>query len=128
VAKVRKIPERRELGRYAVERHALTMLWPASSIVGRILDISMDGLAFQYTAPKKPQDASSDIEIVLSRADFSSGALPFRTVSDSRMKGYFGFTFARTQRRRSIQFKELAEDQKAKLEYFIENYCWRIPE
>jgi hypothetical protein len=88
----------------------------------------MNGLAFQYSAPEKPQDASSDIEIVLSRADFSSGTLPFRTVSDSRMKGYFGFTFARTQRRRSIQFKELAEDQKAKLEYFIENYCWRIPE
>ena len=125
---MRKIPERREHGRYLVEKHALTLLWPASSIVGRIIDISVAGLAFQYSATEKPRDTSSEIEIILSQSDFSSGALPFKTVSDSRMSDHFGFTFTRSQRRRSIQFKELAEDQKEKLAHFIEHYCWRIPE
>jgi hypothetical protein len=111
-----------------VERHASIVLWPASSIVGRIIDISMDGLAFQYSAPEKPKDASYEIEIILSHDNYSSGTLPFKIISDSRKTGHFGFSLAKSQRRQSIQFQELAEDQKEKLAYFIENYCWKITE
>ena len=128
MAEVHSPREQRAHDRYLVERHALTLLWPASSIVGRVIDISMDGLAFLYSASKMRQDGSSEIEIILAEDNFSSGALPFKTVSDAPIRGFFVAPFAKSQRRRSIQFKALTEDQKEKLAYFIDHYCWKIPD
>jgi len=126
--KVKTPVDRRKHERYLAERQTITMLWPASSIVGRVVDISIDGLAFRYLASEKPQDRSSGIEIMLPQDRFSSGILPFRTVSDQKTPSFFGTLVGKQERRRSVEFGELTEDQRAKLASFIENYCWKIPE
>ena len=128
MAKGKRTMERRKHERFLAERHAMTMLWPASSIVGRVVDISMDGLAFRYLALEKPQDGSSDIEIILPQDSFSTGMLPFRTVSDHRTPSFFSTLIGKEGRRRSVQFRKLTEDQRDKLACFIEAYCWKIPE
>jgi len=127
MAEVNKTTERRRHERYLAERHAITMLWPASSIVGRVVDISMDGLAFRYLASEQPQDGSSDIEIILPQDSFSSGLLPFRTVSDQKTPGFFSTLIGKQARRQSVQFGELNDLQRANLACFIETYCWKIP-
>jgi hypothetical protein len=128
MAEVERKTERRQHDRYQVGRQAITMLWPASSIVGRIVDISMDGLAFRYSAQKNPQDNSSDIEVILPQDSFSTGMLPFTTVTDFKSPGFFSVLIGKQGRRRNVQFRPLSKEQRAKLASFIEKYCWKVPE
>jgi hypothetical protein len=119
--------ERRKHERFLVERRAITVLWPASSVVGQISDISLGGLAFRYSSSEKCKDNASEIEIILASHDYRSQALPFRTVFDVQIHGYLGSVMGRQIRQRGIAFKELTEEQRADIQCFIDGYCWRIP-
>ena len=92
------------------------------------IDISMNGLAFRYSAQENPQDDSSDIEVIFPQNSFSTGMLPFTMVSDCKSAGFFSTLIGKQGRRRSVQFGNLSKEQRAKLASFIEKYCWKIKE
>jgi hypothetical protein len=118
--------ERRKHERFLVERRAITVLWPASSIVGQITDISLGGLAFRYSAAEKSKDNASEIEIIVASHNYRSQALPFKTVFDESIDGFFGSVMGRQVRQRGVAFKELTEEQKADVQCFIDDFCWRV--
>ena len=119
--------ERRKDKRFRTEEGYLTMMWPASSKTGHIVDISLGGLAFRYVALSRPEDFPSDleseIEIICSRNDFSSGLLPVENVSDTEMERNFCDFIPGQLRRRGVKFKQLNEELKFQLERFIEKHC-----
>jgi hypothetical protein len=123
--------ERRKEKRFRCKEGCFAMLWPAASKAGIVLDISSGGLAFRYMARSKPEEfpseLESEIEIICSQDDFSSGLLPVEHVSDIKMERTFSYLIPWQLRRHSVKFKLLSEEQKFQLERslerFIENYC-----
>ena len=114
---------RREHVRVKVSRPVSVILWPASSVHGQITDISLGGLAFRYYASEKPRDNSSEIEIMSRQVGFSSGPIPFETITDTRTADFFTPLFRKARRKRGVQFKHLTKSQKANIGSFIEDYC-----
>lgn len=119
--------DRRKEKRFGTEEGCLAIMWPASSKAGHIVDISLGGLAFRYVARSKPEGSASelesDIEIICSRDDFSSGLLPVENVCDIRMQRIFSDLIPMQLRRHSVKFNQLNEEQKFLLERFIEKHC-----
>ena len=124
--------ERRKEKRFRTEDGWLAIMWPASSKAGHIVDISLGGLAFRYVARSQPEgfasELESDIEIISSRDDFSSGLLPVENVCDIRMERIFSDLIPMQLRRHSVKFKQLNEEQKFLLERFIEKHCSSLTE
>jgi len=123
--------ERRHYERYRVEDGSLAMLWPASSKIGQIIDISMGGLSFRYFVRSKLKESfaelESEVEIICNKHQFNSDSLPIRTISDCEMDNHFVDFLQRQQRRRSVEFGELDDAQKTQIQKFIEKHCEPIP-
>ena len=120
-------PDRRKHVRFKMLRPAFVLLWPASSIIGRITDISLGGLAFRYYASENPRDDSSEIEIMARQIDFSSGRILFETIIDTKTTDFFTPLFSRARRIRRIQFKQVTKSQKNIIASFIEDFCSNSP-
>jgi hypothetical protein len=118
--------ERRKHKRYKVENGALVLLGWYYEKVGRIIDISMGGLAFRYVSQGEEQD-ESDLAIVLSETNFYMDEVQNRTISDFRLVDKTPTTSA-TPRRRGVQFTVPTDTQKAQIEFFINNYTNRANE
>jgi hypothetical protein len=112
--------ERRRHKRYQVPLGAFVGLGPYFGKVGRILDLSMGGLAFRYMGTDEP-NGSSYLDIFLIDNDFYLRKLRFFTVTDRAM-GTEVPTSA-TLRRRGVQFGRLTQRQRNALEQFIEEYA-----
>jgi len=93
--------------------------WPDFTIVGKIIDVSSGGLAFFYTAASMQKDEPRKLDIILAGSRFSLSQVPFKTVSDVEisMECPVGFM---APRRRGVQFRDLTENQKLELGYFIQ--------
>jgi hypothetical protein len=122
--------ERRKDKRFRTEDGWLAIMWPASSKAGHIVDISLGGLAFRYGARSKLEgcasELESDIEIICSRDEFSSGLFPVENICDIRIEGIFSDLIPMQLRRHSVKFKQLNEEQRFLLECFIEKHCYSL--
>ena len=100
--------------------------WLRSSIMGNIVDISLDGLSFRYIAGKKCSYRSSDIDILLTDGSFCLNKVPVNTVSDFKIESETSFGLE--TRRRGVQFGNLTDNQRLDLRYFIQTYTTADPE
>ena len=112
--------ERRKQKRFSVSNGAFVALRPDYLKVGQVTNIGMDGLAFTYLMDDGKPDRSFELDIFLADQAFYLQGVPFRTISDFRIEGS-PFSSVRT-RQMHVQFRDLTPDQKAHLEYFIENH------
>jgi len=115
--------ERRIHKRFQVDNSALVLLGWYYEEVGRIMDISMGGVAFRYT-PHGEEQNESDVTIVLSETNFYLHDLPAKTISDFELVGKTPTT-STTERRRGVQFVRPTDHQKSQIEFFINNYSIR---
>ena len=115
--------ERREHKRFPLQGDGVALLRSASShatIVGEIIDISVDGVAFRYISGEEPSNGSSELSLVSADHSFYLGNLPIKMVSDLEMaKIPFG---AVSTRRRGVKFGDLRQSQRFALQHFIRNY------
>ena len=117
----KKLVERRKHKRFSVSKGAFVALRPDYHKVGQVKNIGMDGLAFTYvmddgTAPGQ----SFELDIFLADQNFLLKEVPFTIISDFHIEGIpFGSTRTRQM---DVQFGDLTPDQKAHLEYFIQNH------
>jgi len=106
--------------RQKVKNSAYVILKPSDTGVGRLIDISRDGLTLDYITSRKPEIQPTTLEIFVSSSPFRLYAIPCETISDfATFKALDG---SLSKRRRGIQFGELTASQQAQLEYFIQNY------
>jgi hypothetical protein len=117
----KKPAERRKLKRFQVQDGAFAVVRPECTRLGQIINISYEGLAFQYAVTAHQENGVSELDIFLAGDGFYLENMSFETVSDRRAtrKSSKGFL---PLRRCSVRFKDLTGTQIAQLEYFIQNH------
>ncbi len=108
--------ERRMYERFPVVDNAFAVLRfsPSTMKIGRITDISIGGMAFEYEHSEDWNDAPRELSILFGDDDFYLEKIQFETISDI----IISFSFTET-RRRGIKFGDLTASQKKQLEVFV---------
>ena len=89
--------------------------------MGQIIEISEGGLSFSYIDGEKEPAETMGIDILFADENFYISQLPFKTVAEEKLENELSFTPI-TMKRRSVKFKELTNEQKFQLEYFLANH------
>jgi len=84
-----------------------------------IIDVSLEGLAFQYTDRNMWAHDFNELSISKTDDDIKIGNIPFKAVSDFSVSRLSNSMFIR---RCGIKFGELTPAQKLQLDYFIRNH------
>lgn len=112
--------DRRKRKRLRVQDGVFVILSPSDAGVGRVIDISMDGLSFDYVTTRQPSGEPTELEIFVTDSTFRLHKIPCKTITDLKT---FEIPRTRSHRRRvGVQFGELTERQKSQIEYFIQKY------
>jgi c-di-GMP-binding flagellar brake protein YcgR len=111
--------ERRKHKRFKGPKDVFVGIGPHFAKVGRLRDLSMDGLAFRYVGNSKPSSGSY-ADIFMLEGDLFLARLPIRIVSDVEIveKAHSSFV---TTRRCCVKFRKLTPRQKTELEMFMED-------
>lgn len=88
---------------------------------GRINNISMDGLSFDYIAGREQSSQSLVLDILLADRGFYLANLTFKTISDFKVAADFSMGPIKMRQHR-VRFERLAPDQIRKIQYFIQHY------
>jgi hypothetical protein len=88
---------------------------------GRINNISMDGLTFDYIAGRERSSQSLVLDILLADRSFYLANLSFKSISDVKVADDFSMHTIK-MRRHHVQFERLTPDQIRKIQYFIQHY------
>ena len=116
--------ERRKYERLKIKGKAVAYYKTHSPKVAEIIDISQQGLAFSYVGSTEPPNSSFEIDIVFpDRTDYVEG-ISCRSVSDCEIASGTGDCIG--TRRCGVQFGELTDDQRAKIQRLINGFCWRV--
>lgn len=117
--------DRRNKERHAVKSGALAF---NAKKCGQIVNISLEGLSFQYIDTSKCgtsrqnglRDASSEtVDIMFGDYDFSLNDLPVKVVSDYQVTVQHPYRAETMKRRRCLKFGELTPEQIFRLKRFI---------
>ncbi|MBW2565547.1 MAG: PilZ domain-containing protein [Deltaproteobacteria bacterium] len=112
--------ERRKHKRFRIEHGAFVGLGPRYDKVGRIIDISMGGLAFRCFGSRKAN--GSCLAVFFTETNFHLDEVQIKTISDFEIAGKLPSSSI-TARRCSVQFMGLTEKQRSQIEFFIKNYA-----
>ena len=112
--------DRRKHKRFQLPMSAFAGLGPYFGKVGRILDISMGGLAFRYIGGEEP-NGSTYIDIFMNDLDFYLRNLQYKTISDFPVVTDSLSTV--TLRRRGVHFVKMKPQQRDALKDFIEEHA-----
>ena len=106
-----KLDERRKHERFRPRVTVFALLNEPFSNMGEIIDISIDGLSFHYTADEGLPKGSFVLDILCVDDGFHLAKLPSRTAAD--------FEVGNQIRRRGVQFGRLTNKQSSQLKFFI---------
>jgi len=121
-----KVPvEQRKYRRFRVHSGAFVTLSPSDTCVGQIIDIGMDGLAFEYVDGEEPPSRPNELEIFVTGSNFHLKGLPCQSIYDLTI--YKNPLSAWSKQRCGVQFGKLTPHQKAQLAYFIEHHTIGSP-
>ena len=115
--------EQRRHARFPAMEGVIVALKPHADILGQMIDISLDGLSFQYidSALAAKHRPSSELMILLTKPRFLLDRIPYRTVTDFELANEFSFSSIPI-RRRCVEFELMSLDKRSQLEDFI-LYC-----
>ncbi len=88
---------------------------------GRINNISMGGLSFDYIPGREQSNQSVALDILLADCGFYLANLAFKSISDVKVAADFSMDFIQ-MRRHHVQFERLTPTQIRKIQYFIQHY------
>jgi len=87
---------------------------------GRINNINMDGLSFDYIAGREQSSQSLVLDILLADRGFYLANLTFKTICDVKVAADFSMDLIK-MRRHHVRFERLAPAQIRKIQYFIQH-------
>ena len=117
--------ERRKFTRFQVQDDAFAALRGNFSKVGKIYDISFNGLAFRYLAKETSEDTYTQVDIFLSSNGFHLSDLSCLVVYDEKESISNSKTVS--PYRCGLQFKAFRAGQQDQLEFFLNNYTTGLP-
>jgi hypothetical protein len=109
--------DRRKYKRFKVIGNVLTCCRLHAPKVAEVIDVSKAGMAFTYVGREGVSDDIIQLDIVFPDGTDYVSKVPCETVSDADM--------GTGKRRSGAKFVALTEEQSAKLDFFIQNYCSR---
>ena len=112
--------ERRKFTRFRPQDDAYAALRGNYTKVGKIYDISLNGVAFRYLAEKVFSETFNRVDIFLTNNGFYLSGVPCTVVCDERECQYISPMI--TPYRCGLKFEGLNEKQQDKLEFFLNNY------
>jgi len=112
--------ERRKFTRFQVQDDAYAALRGNYTKIGKICDICINGLGFRYLAENVYNETYNQVDVFLSSNGFHLSGVPCKVVCDEKEFTYSSPAIAHY--RCCLKFEELNEEQKNKLEFFINNY------
>ena len=115
--------ERRKHKRFGVKDGAYSVLSYNPTVMGQVVNMSMDGLAVTYKG--KRLEVSNEVDLFISDAGFYTAQIPVKTISDHKLAGKFLFS-SKTIWQRGLQFGDLTNDQKSHLKQFLQRYTLMI--
>jgi hypothetical protein len=114
--------EQRKHDRFITEENAFAALGRKYTRVGKIKDISLGGLAFEYIAGEEFNQNASEIDIFLVGTEFHLYKVPCKTIYNidvhvphinNKLVKIF------TTKRCGVQFEKLTKDLTALLKFFL---------
>jgi len=112
--------ERRKFTRFRVQDDAFAALRGNFTKVGKIYDISLNGLAFKYLAEEIINEKLGRVDVFLSSNGFHMSEIPCTIIYDEGEST--SNSNAVSSYRCGLEFKALKEDQKDKLEFFLNHH------
>ena len=116
--------ERRKFTRFRAQDDAFAALRGDFSKVGKIHDISLNGLAFRYIAEKMSNEKFTHVDIFLSNNGFHLTGIPCSIIYDLKESTYK--SNAVSPYRCGLKFEPLKEEKQDKLEFFLNNHTTGI--
>jgi len=120
MASSQELVERRKHKRFWVRGGAFVILKPSDIGSGRLIDISMGGLSFDYHTSQALPIEATELDIFLTDSPVRVSDVPCRSIWD--LKTYESPPASLYRRQCGVLFGELTPVQKRQLEYFIENH------
>ena len=112
--------ERRKFTRFRAQDDAFAALRGDFSKVGKIYDISLNGLAFRYLAERMSSEVYTHVDVFLSKNGFHLSSVPCTLVYDEKESISNSNTVS--PYRCGLKFKPLKEEKQDRLEFFLNNY------
>lgn len=100
---------------------AFTVIKSKPPRMGRIVEISRNGLTFDYIENDKTCSHNAEMDILVVDDNFYIRRLPFELVKDALLEADVPFN-SLTMKRMTVAFSGLTYRQKRKLDHFLEHY------
>ena len=113
--------ERRKFTRFEVQDDAFAAIRGYFTKVGKIYDISLNGMAFRYLEKNTTEEKFSQVDIFLTNNGFHLIGVPCTIIYDVKDSTYFKNNEL-IPNRCGIKFRSLNEEQQKSLDFFINNY------
>ena len=114
--------EKRRHVRFKAPEKLFAALGNPAPKVGKVKDISMGGLAFEYIPGEKEETGTTHVDIFLSGNGFYLPKVPCKAVYDITQKAplFGGHEFLRISLNRcGVEFKKLKKETYEQLEYLL---------
>jgi hypothetical protein len=110
--------DRRKHKRFRARDGAFVAIKPSETHVGRLVDVSVGGLAFDYVIGQELPRPPTELEIFVKGGTFRLSSIPCKAIW-VKTSGQARVTSI-NKRRCGVRFGELTDHQKVKLKEFIE--------
>ena len=115
--------ERRKSERFQPDDQTFVVLRPDYTKLGKLIDISEEGLSFQHMANSGKKDANVQLDIFKGDNSLYLSKVPGKVVYDRQEETVFCYE----HRRCGVRFGELSEEQSKWLGEYIDQFT-RVPE
>jgi len=112
--------ERRKFTRFRTQDNAFAALRGDFTKVGKIYDISLNGLAFRYLAEQMSEEEYTHVDIFLSYNGFHLPSVPCTIIYN--VKESTSDSLSISPYRCGLSFKPLKQEVQNKLDYFLNNH------
>ena len=111
-----------EIGSLSKGEIAFTVIKSKPPRMGRIVEISRNGLTFDYIENDETCSRKAEMDILVVDDNFHIRRLPFELIKDALIEADMPFD-PLTMKRMTVQFSSLTYHQKRKLDHFLEHYA-----
>ncbi len=118
--------EKRNYIRYAPSEDTFAVLRNRFEKIGKVLDISINGLSFLYMPVKKKDKPPLQVDIFLTDNGFHLYRIPCRIIYDIPYDGA-AIESALSHRRCGLIFDKIAEEHSEKLKKFLRKKAEALP-
>ena len=115
--------ERRKNERFQPDDQTFVVLRPDYTKLGKLIDISEEGLSFQHMAKSGKKDTSIHLDIFKGDNSLYLSKVPGKVVYDRQEETVFCYE----HRRCGVRFGELSEEQSTWLSQYISQFT-RVPD